>query len=717
MSIDGMLSLLIFILATALFIYGSLQIWPNRTLWWYLEWQDRQHYRVHFADADYHPESSMLIIARAPDLRMAALLKRITHLPVYCINLPAPASKFAQYLLKNAGIEIITGLPAQPLQGSGLFLVAAQDYPSLKSEFPVSIINLAGGLVSRRTRMRWHPRDLQLTLQRFNDKEGPLDLALQHLSVHAWEQYVDKLPSIIETWLDQAKALGNRLSIADSTGLKLSHHRLIAGVMTLHHKLFNVLADNQHVGICLPNSVAGTMTLLSLLSLGKTVTPLNYTANHEALKAAVTNSGLTKVITSKQFIETLKRRGFPIDELFKWVTPIYLEDLKASMKKQELIKNYLIAKYAPAALLRSLLVPTVASSQVAFILFSSGSEGQPKGVELTHCNIIGNVRQTAEILAAETNDILLSVLPTFHAFGLTAGMLLPLMEGFCVISHPDPTDTATIGMLAQQYHPTLLFATSTFLRLYTRAKNITPAMFMSLRIVVAGAERLQPEVHTLFEEKFKKTIYEGYGTTELSPVASVNRPDTPQEIRQKIGSVGKPIVGCMFRIIDPDTGATLAPGEAGLILVGGVNVMKGYLHDPMQSEEVIIYEHGIRWYKTGDKGRLDSHGFLTILDRYSRFAKIGGETISLTAIEQQIMALINHDDIEILAVAVPDAKKGESIVLLHSGPLNSDELQNIVAPSNIHNLMKPSRYKQVSLIPKLGTGKTDFAGAKALAFT
>lgn len=710
-----MLSLLILILTLILFAYGCIHIWPNRSVWFLLEWTHRQHYRVHFEGADFLLDSSRLMVARAPDLRMASLLKRITPLPVYCLNIAAPQSSLQRRLFKNARIEFINTAELAQLTQPGLILLAASDYAQLRNPLPVVIVYLAGSSVPCRTRMRWSPRDIQLTLQGLSHSEVSLDIALQRLSVHAWERYVDHLPSIIDTWLDQAKALGNRLSIADSTGLKLSHHRLLAAVLTMHHKLFTPLADCQRIGVCLPNSVAGTVTILSLLSLGKTLINLNYTADAAALAAAIQESGLQKVITSKFFVENLRKKGFPIDETLKLVTPIYLEDVKASMSKQELLKSYFLVKIMPTAFLRAILVPPVASNHVAFILFSSGSEGQPKGVELTHRNIVGNVRQSAEMLEANTNDVLLSVLPIFHAFGLTAATLLPLMEGLSMVSHPDPTDTATVGMLAQQYKATILFATSTFLRLYAKAKNTTPAMFASLRIVVAGAERLQPEVRVLFEEKFKKPIYEGYGTTELSPVASVNRPDTSCEIRQKIGSVGKPIAGCMIRIVDPETGATLPFGEAGLILVGGVNVMKGYLNEPQKTNAVVSYEHGIRWYKTGDKGCLDEHGFLIILDRYSRFAKIGGETISLGAVEQQIMLMLNQPDVEILAVSVPDTKKGECIALLHTGSLSSDELENKVMHSAMHNLMKPAKYLHVPTIPKLGTGKTDFASAKKLA--
>ena len=483
----------------------------------------------------------------------------------------------------------------------------------------------------------------------------------------------------------------------------------------MRSKFFKLLAEDHRVGVCLPASVGATTTLLTLLCLGKTLVNLNYTASESSIKAAISEASIKRVITSKRFLENLEKRGFPIAGVFEGVEVIYLEDIKKRISQKELLKNYLLVKTLPVAMLKAILVNPIGGNQVAAILFSSGSEGKPKGVELTHRNIVGNARQSADALEARADDVILGILPIFHAMGLTATTLLPMLEGITVICHPDPTDTATIGELARQYKATILVGTSTFFRLYSRARNLDPAMFSSLRLVVAGAERLSPEVRVLFEEKFKTQIYEGYGTTELSPVANVNRPDTEGEIRHKIGTVGKPISGCMVRIMDPETGEDLPLGEAGMIAIGGVNVMKGYLNDPHKTNEVLIYQHGIRWYKTGDKGRLDDQGFLTILDRYSRFAKLGGEMVSLGAVETQINLLLSHDDVEILAVAVPGLKKGEVVILLHTGPLSSDAVTEIVQPSDMHNLMKPAKYFHVEAIPKLGSGKTDFANAKALA--
>ncbi len=708
--------ILVILFLLILGIYASFTLWPNRTLWFLLERKNRQHYRVHLDDVTHRLDTPIAIISEDPNLKIASLLKRCSNLPVYWITEIKIKSALQRYLMQKIGIRLIPTFDALPKDQPGIVLLSGLDNANIQqATLPLWLGYLCGETAASHTHMRWIPRDLQLTLRRYNEKEGCLNTALQRLSVYAWESYIDKLPSIVESWLDQAKALGNRLSVADSTGVKLSHHRLITAVMTMRGKFFKILAEDNRVGICLPSSVGAVTTLLTLLCLGKTLVNLNYTASQSALKAAISEAGLKRIITSKRFLENLEKKGFPIGNVFDDVEIIFLEDIKKQISQTELFKNYLLVKCLPVAMLKAILVNPIGGNQVATILFSSGSEGKPKGVELTHRNIVGNARQSADALEARADDVLLGILPIFHAMGLTATTLLPVIEGITVICHPDPMDTATIGDLAKHYRATILVGTSTFFRLYAKARNLTPEMFSHLRLVVAGAERLQPEVRLLFEEKFKNLIYEGYGTTELSPVANVNRPDTEREIQHKIGTVGKPISGCMVRILDPETGDDLPTDEAGMIVIGGVNVMKGYLNDPGKSNEVLIYQHGIRWYKTGDKGRLDEQGFLTVLDRYSRFAKLGGEMVSLGAVETQINLLIQHEDIEILAVAVPDPKKGEVVILLHTGPLSSDEIAGIVQPSEMHNLMKPAKYFHVDTVPKLGSGKTDFAAAKKLA--
>jgi acyl-[acyl-carrier-protein]-phospholipid O-acyltransferase/long-chain-fatty-acid--[acyl-carrier-protein] ligase len=333
---------------------------------------------------------------------------------------------------------------------------------------------------------------------------------------------------------------------------------------------------------------------------------------------------------------------------------------------------------------------------------------------------MGNIKQVADVLNTEQQDVVMASLPLFHAFGLTVTTLLPLVEGIPAVCHPDPTDTLNIAKAVSRFRATVMFGTSTFLRLFVRNRRVHAAMLESLRLVVAGAEKLNSEVRDAFNLKFNKPLYEGYGATETSPVASVNIPDQLDQRSwnlqsgNRTGSVGMALPGSSIRIVDPETLHTLPNGEEGLILIGGVQVMCGYLHDEEKTAEVVVELDGVRWYKTGDKGRLDEDGFLTIVDRYSRFAKIGGEMISLGAVEEQIGSGL-PEEVEITAVALPDSKKGEKIVLLYAGAITLDALKQHIAESGLNPLMAPSDYMEVEAIPKLGSGKKDFKQAKQLA--
>jgi acyl-[acyl-carrier-protein]-phospholipid O-acyltransferase/long-chain-fatty-acid--[acyl-carrier-protein] ligase len=391
---------------------------------------------------------------------------------------------------------------------------------------------------------------------------------------------------------------------------------------------------------------------------------------------------------------------------------------EAISKSEKLIT--LAASFLPATCLQTIFGRSVNIDQTAAILFSSGSEGSPKGIVLSHQNIISNIKQVADVLDTSEQDIIVASLPIFHAFGLTVTSLMPLVEGIPAICHPDPTDVINIAKGISRYKATIFCGTSTFLRLFIKNNRIHPLMLDSLRITVAGAERLNPEIRAQFGQKFGKTIFEGYGTTETAPVATVNIPDRIStddwhiQTGHKIGTVGLPLPGSSTRIVDPNTLAILETGEDGLILIGGTQVMQGYLNDPEKTDDAIIEMSGLRWYKTGDKGHIDEDGFLTIVDRYSRFAKIGGEMISLSAVEASINEQLTSD-IEILATTLPDDKKGESIVLLYTGEIDESELKACIKQTELTPLSLPSTLLNVDAIPKLGSGKSDFNQAKKIA--
>jgi acyl-[acyl-carrier-protein]-phospholipid O-acyltransferase/long-chain-fatty-acid--[acyl-carrier-protein] ligase len=377
----------------------------------------------------------------------------------------------------------------------------------------------------------------------------------------------------------------------------------------------------------------------------------------------------------------------------------------------------------PAWLLQWLYFGKIDINATAAILFSSGSEGSPKGVELSHRNLASNARQIADALNTLDNDVIMCTLPTFHAFGLLASTLMPLSEGIPIVCHPDPTDAVNIGKGVARYEATLLFGTSTFLRLYAKNSRVHPMMFQSLRYIVAGAEKLAPEVRRLFLDRFGKKLLEGYGATETSPVASVNLPDQLDtrywrvQVANREGTVGLPLPGTSFRIVDPDSLATLPVGTDGLILISGPQVMQGYLHNPEKTAQAIVELDGQRWYKTGDKGHLDEDGFLSIVDRYSRFAKLGGEMVSLAAVETQIRQILHEPELEAVAVNIPDDKKGEKIVLLVAGTYDEAYIKKQLLEGGMNPLMIPSTIRSMSAIPKLGSGKTDYGNARKVALS
>ncbi|WP_369433930.1 AMP-binding protein [Psychromonas sp. MME1] len=470
----------------------------------------------------------------------------------------------------------------------------------------------------------------------------------------------------------------------------------------------------------LPNSAGGVIANMATILAGKTIVNLNYTASHEALLDAIAQAQLAKVYSSRVFLHKLQQRGIDLTATFADVDVIYLEDVMKEIRKSQQIIRLILVKLLPAKVLKQLYVKHVDNEQAAAILFSSGSEGSPKGVMLSHTNIMANLQQVSDVLNTQESDVIMGSLPLFHAFGLTVTQFLPLIEGIALVCHADPTDALGIGQAVAKNNVTIICGTSTFFRLYSNNKKLSPLMFDSLRFVVAGAEKLNTQVKNAFESKFNKNILEGYGTTETTPVASVNLPDMLDkktwqiQVGTKEGTVGMPLPGTSFKIVDPDTFIELPTGGEGLILIGGAQIMLGYLNNPEKTEQVIKDINGERWYLSGDKGRLDSDGFLTILDRYSRFAKLGGEMISLSAIELAVLKDFD-EEVEVVAVAIADPQKGESIILLYQGELDSREVRKSMLAQGCNPLMVPKRWYQVEAIPKLGSGKTDFSQSKRLA--
>jgi acyl-[acyl-carrier-protein]-phospholipid O-acyltransferase/long-chain-fatty-acid--[acyl-carrier-protein] ligase len=554
-------------------------------------------------------------------------------------------------------------------------------------------------------------------------KDTPADVLKRRVfdqAVRSWQHYIDELPTLADAWIDAVKRRSGQLALADGIGKPLKAGEALAASIAMSRR-FARLSPERNVGLLLPTSSAGVLANMATLLAGKTVINLNYTASQDALKSALDQAGINTVYSSLRFVEKLEKRGLPVAEVLAGRNVVYLEELSKQFGKTEMLATWLSVKLLPTWALRRLFSRAHDSQAPAAILFSSGSEGAPKSVVLSHRNLMANIKQTSDVLNTQHDDVVMASLPLFHAFGLTVTQFLPLIEGLPMVCQADPTDVTGIAKAIATYRATIMCGTSTFLRLFVRNKKVEPLMLASIRVVVAGAEKLSDDVREAFKLKFNKDIYEGYGATETAPVAAVNLPDALDvnylQVQRggKLGTVGMPLPGTSMKIVDPESFIELATGAEGMILIGGPQVMQGYLDNPAKTASALREIDGQHWYVTGDKGRLDEDGFLTIVDRYSRFAKIGGEMVSLSAVEQAVKQAIDDPEIEVMAVNLPDAKKGERIVLLFEQALDSGVIKQKLLASGCNPLAIPSTWLQVEALPKLGSGKADTVTAKKLA--
>ena len=554
-------------------------------------------------------------------------------------------------------------------------------------------------------------------------KDTPADVLKRRIfeqATRSWQRAMGELPSLPNAWIQSVKRRPSDLALADTLGRPLSASQALTASLLMAKRL-RKLNPGQNVGLLLPTSSAGVIANMATLLAGKTVVNLNYTADHEALTSALSQAEIATVFTSQRFVKKLEQRGLDVSQLLREKQVVLLEDLQATIGRGERLSTWLAVRILPTWLLQRCFCHGHDADATAAILFSSGSEGEPKGVMLSHRNLMANIKQTSDVLNTQSNDVVMGSLPLFHAFGLTVTQLLPLIEGLPLVCHADPTDAPGIAGAIAKHKATIMFGTSSFLRLFVRSSKVHPLMLESLRVVVAGAEKLDENVRSSFALKFHKPIYEGYGATEIAPVASVNLPDAMgvhyQQVQRgsKAGTVGMPLPGTSFKIVDPDSFEELPTGEAGMILISGPQIMQGYLNAPNRTAKALHVIDGHRWYITGDKGFIDEDGFLTLIDRYARFAKIGGEMISLSAVEAAVKAALEDTDTSLMAVNIPDSRKGERIVLLSETALDAKTVKATMLANGTPPMMIPSHWFTVETIPHLGSGKADFAGAKRLA--
>jgi acyl-[acyl-carrier-protein]-phospholipid O-acyltransferase / long-chain-fatty-acid--[acyl-carrier-protein] ligase len=491
---------------------------------------------------------------------------------------------------------------------------------------------------------------------------------------------------------------------------KLSRGMLLAAGIALSRWLCTQ-TGGARIAIVMPPGKAGLLANLAVLLADRIPVNLNFTAGRSAIESSIEKASIAECITAEPVMKKLAD--------FPWPDRLALLDQVLPKLKLKIIGWRIAVALLPSSLIAWLLdIPKIGDRAEAFLLFTSGSSGAPKGVALTHRNLLGNVSQFGEMLGIGHKEPILGCLPFFHSFGATVTVLYPLIEGIPMITYPSPLEVGKLANLIERYQIALFVSTPTFLRGFLR--RVEPEQLRSLKLLVTGAEKLPEDLANAFFEKFKVRVLQGYGLTETSPVAAVNLPE-PKASRKgdsvqpssREGSVGKLAPGMAARITCPDSGERRTLHETGMLWLKGVNIFEGYLDDPKRSGEVL--EDG--WFRTGDLGRIDEDGFLFIEGRLSRFSKIGGEMVPHETVETRIVELLElpRDERVIAVTGIPDEAKGEALVLLTTREIESKDLRDKLSAAGVPNLWIPKTIKRIESIPVLGTGKLDLARCKEIA--
>jgi acyl-[acyl-carrier-protein]-phospholipid O-acyltransferase / long-chain-fatty-acid--[acyl-carrier-protein] ligase len=487
---------------------------------------------------------------------------------------------------------------------------------------------------------------------------------------------------------------------------------VLVGAKILTGKLRPILGADKMVGLWLPPSAGGAIANIVVSFLGKTPVNLNYTSSPDVVRSAIQQCQIRVVLTSKLFTHKVKLDPGPGVQL------VYLEEFRKEITKWLRIKTMASVLLLPGWLQERVIgVSRHTVDDLATVIFSSGSTGDPKGVMLSHGNIAANVESMVQAINLRAQDRILGVLPFFHSFGYTVTLWAPLQLGASACFHVDPRQAKEIGELCKKFGCTIFVTTPTFLRFCLRKCEVDD--FKTLRVLICGAEKLPASLSQDFKEKFGVQPLEGYGCTELSPAANANVPDWEQngikQIGNRPGTIGQPLPGVAAKIVDLETCAELPPDKEGLLLIYGANVMQGYLGKPELTKEVI--RDG--WYVTGDIAKCDEDGFVTLTDRLSRFSKIGGEMVPHQKIEDQLHEILGTTERHFVVTAVPDESKGERLVVIHL-PLNGTDTRALWQKLNsrgLPNLWVPRErdFFAVPELPVLGTGKVDLKRIKELA--
>ncbi|QQQ19080.1 AMP-binding protein [Brevundimonas vitis] len=499
--------------------------------------------------------------------------------------------------------------------------------------------------------------------------------------------------SVFDALIAARDRYGDKEILEDQDRKPLTYTGLIRAAFVLGRKIAAMTQPGERVGILLPSSMGVVVTFYGLHAFGRVPVMLNFTSGEANLKAAIKASGLTRVLTAKRFIDQAKLDDLIVD-LSTVAEIVWLDDVRKTIGLQDKLFG-LMAGLMP----RRFRAATDPHSP-GVVLFTSGSFGAPKGVVLSQSNLVSNCRQVATHIKLDPDWVVFNPLPTFHCFGLTGGALFPIVNGMKAFQYPSPLHAKQITDLLAKLNTAILFATDTFLNQYARVAG--PDDFGTLKFVVAGAERVRDETRHLFNTKFGGVkLLEGYGATEAAPVVAVNHPD-----RNRPGTVGQIMPGMEYRI-EPVPGIT----EGGRLFLRGPNVMEGYL-SPTDPDVIEPLEGG--WHDTGDIVSIDDEDYITILGRVKRFAKIGGEMVSLTAVEGLAAAV--WPDARHAVVSIADSRKGEKLVLVTD--CKDADVARMAEWAREHGapeLAVPKKIMRVAEVPVLGTGKTDYVTIQKMA--
>jgi long-chain-fatty-acid--[acyl-carrier-protein] ligase len=521
---------------------------------------------------------------------------------------------------------------------------------------------------------------------------------------HAWFHTRTDLPiempdgdTIPEVFLKQARRDPGRVVMADQTGGVKTYRDVITAIMVLK-PIFEAL-DGTHVGLMLPASGGASILYLALLFAGKIPVLVNWTAGARSMGYGLDLVGVQHVITVSTLVNRLDAQGVDLSAV---KSRLLLLD---EAGKKITLATKLVAAFQARFNWTSLLVAR--PPDTAAVLFTSGSESHPKAVPLTHGNILANIRDAAQALNFRQDERVMGCLPPFHAFGLTTTTILPLLVGLRVVYHPNPTEGRMLARIIEAYHATLLVGTPTFLGGILRVAE--DRHLESLRIVVSGAEKCPEQVYATLARRWPKTtVLEGYGITECSPVVSVNREDDPRN-----GSIGRPLLSVEWAIVDLETGRRVDPGQPGMLLVRGPSIFSGYLNPDVESPFETF--EGRDWYRTGDLVYQD-RGVLVFSGRLKRFVKLGGEMVSLPAIEEALSRRFQGEEETepLLAVEASLEDLNPDLILFSVAGILRDEANAAIRAAGLSSLHNIRVVRQIDQIPTLGTGKTDYRALKAL---